>query len=959
MAPTTTFQTCSIGRLYSVLTGQPTPVLLLGAGASVRSGIPLAADMVEKAARWAYAREHGRSPEDPRLLRSDWLPWLKDQAWYDRGGSVGDNYPAAIQNLLQPRQARADFFRQLLQTNINPSPGYEKLAEFLHQGYVRSVLTTNFDFNLPDVKVRIRRPHHIDVIQTPSDYTKFSTSPQFPQLLFLHGSVDHYTDKNIVDEVQRLDPEMVPMIAPLLRDHPLIVIGYRGAEPSVMQHLLLENAGLAHDYRQGIYWCKLGSDRIEDQPPMVLDLARAIGPNFTFVEIDGFDELFAELWRLHQDVAPCPAVVASGAASPAPTLDMGVIAVTGLDDLDWPTVRARLVQYCEALQIRVPADPDRSWIVAQMIQTNLAVKDDAGAVQLTAAGCLLFSQRPQVVIPQAEVRLRFTGDADWLQRALGEREEDHGELAGGRLERVIEGNLWAQYDGINDVLTAVNRPFRLKGEQSENVLPYPPLALKEVVVNALVHRDYGVSQPIVIEVTAASIRITNPGGLVDEVQRRVEAGSIEEEIRRGRRGLKGYRNPVLADLFYGSGEMDKAGSGLADVYKTVRASGGDVRFGPTDNNDGFEVVIMTRPEAVDVVTGTATPMVLTTSRYAANILEVLSLPQDVFHAATEVQSHRDIFKILPDVWLPPTVLLGGRFYGFHDFEDPANPLRAVVDQDDIEALSLAEFTADAEGERRLVQLLNLGLEKHLYRQGLIVDSKRKRAYFPRTESGPRAISYQARLRRAKRTVVKARVSPRTGNVTYWEHEALEYRFDKFGGTWGLLLEPGYVFTFDGRKGLLAPERVNRLSTKRAARDYNATVLQDLSFWSWCLSAGGTSFALDLSWPSPRPQPVAVDDVGADDDRWSDVMALQAERAQDSGGPDLSDWPRVVLSARLPTVTVNDLDLAPGDAEEPSRDEELQALDAELEELAEEKRLEATDVENDEPETEDADDADQS
>ena len=228
MATIPKIQSASIGRLYSVLVGQPTPVLLLGAGASVRSGIPLAADMVEQAARWAYAREHGKAPEDPRLLRSDWFPWLKANPWYDLAGSVADNYPDAIENLLQPRQARADFFRQLLQTKINPSVGYEKLAEFLHQGFVKTVLTTNFDMNLPDVKVRIRRPHHIDIIQTPSDYTKFSTSPKYPQHVFLHGSVDHYTDKNIVDEVQRLDADLVRMIAPLLRDHPLIVVGYRG-----------------------------------------------------------------------------------------------------------------------------------------------------------------------------------------------------------------------------------------------------------------------------------------------------------------------------------------------------------------------------------------------------------------------------------------------------------------------------------------------------------------------------------------------------------------------------------------------------------------------------------------------------------------------------------------------------------------------------------------------------------
>ena len=184
--------------------------------------------------------------------------------------------------------------------------------------------------------------------------------------------------------------------------------------------------------------------------------------------------------------------------------------------------------------------------------------------------------------------------------------------------------------------------------------------------------------------------------------------------------------------------------------------------------------------------------------------------------------------------------------------------------------------------------------------------------------------------------------------------ALGYRFDKFGATWGLLLEPGYVFTFDGEKGLLAPDRVNRLSTKRAARDYNATVHQDLSFWAWCLSGGEISFALDLSWP--RPKQIADDAAGhADNDRWSDVLPMQAERAD--GGEDSNPYPHIVLSARLPTVTVNDLELAPGNAEESDADDALEALDEELEGLAEEQRLGASVVA--ESETEEADNADQS
>ena len=393
-------QTGGVGRLYSVLTGQPSAVLLLGAGASLRSGIPLAGGVVQKAARCAYAREHGRSEDDPRLLPSDWLPWLKTHAWYQEQASFADNYPAVVQHLLQPQHARREFFRKLLNPGVAPSIGYDKLAEFLHLGPVRNVLTTNFDSVLIDVKVLKRRPHFIDVIQTSADYTKFSTSPQHPQLVHLHGSVDHYTDKNIIDEVQRLDPTMVEMLVPLIRDHPLIVVGYRGGEPSVMRHLLLENAETAHFYRHGIFWCKIRNERIEDLPPMVLDLARTIGANFTLVDIDGFDELFAQdLWTLHLDAQSLPSTAGAVPAGPAPTplpsptLDMARVSFPGLDELDWATLRARIVQYCEALQIRVPGQVDRAWVVEQLFQANLALKDTDRSPRLTTAGYLLFGRR--------------------------------------------------------------------------------------------------------------------------------------------------------------------------------------------------------------------------------------------------------------------------------------------------------------------------------------------------------------------------------------------------------------------------------------------------------------------------------------------------------------------------------------------------------------------------------------
>ena len=43
-------------------------------------------------------------------------------------------------------------------------------------------------------------------------------------------------------------------------------------------------------------------------------------------------------------------------------------------------------------------------------------------------------------------------------------------------------------------------------------IPIPPDALREIVVNALVHRDYEKDEPIVIEIEETRICVRNPGG---------------------------------------------------------------------------------------------------------------------------------------------------------------------------------------------------------------------------------------------------------------------------------------------------------------------------------------------------------------------------------------------------------------------------------------------------------------
>ena len=836
-------QTATIGHLCSLFTQGSDPIFLLGAGASVSSGIPLAGEMVEKIARWGYCRENGRSPEDTRIRRSDWYPWLENQSWYRKDQKQADNYPAAVEKILVPRQIRKEFFLDLLDTQLQPSSGYEDITSLMARKHIRTVLTTNFDTILRNVCIANKQIHHLEVIQTPSDYTKLSTNPQYPQIVYLHGSVEHYTDKNTLDETnEELNETLVSRLMPLLRDHPLVVIGYRGAEPSVMRHLLIDCTKIAESYRNGIYWCTLDYEKEGSSlAPLVHELAGHLQQeNFHVVPINGFDEVMKVLWQhvQHQPDSYQTQISAAPEVLPSRSYDLEMLIESSLEDFEWPPMRVRLLQYCERIGLHTPTVTDDNWIRQLLCDQDLASRTEEGDIFPTVGGYLLFAEMPQHHIQTAQVIIRLKGSPEWL--------EDVFDVSGEQVELVIEGNLWVQLEETYAWLSRVNRSFLLKeGRHSKSVFPYPPDALREIVVNALVHRDYEKNEPIVIEIIEETcIRVRNPGGLVEDVigqmigtpQAEIK-DAFETEIKKGTRGIRGYRNPVIADLFYGAAEMEKAGSGLSDVWKESEENKNEVSFGPVDDNTAFEITISRRPEVADAITKTASSSDNFT-RYASNLLEVVSLPEIVWYAGTEARKAKEVWEKTGADWLPPFMPYKGRLFSFDNLSTPTNPLYAVINTNDIGKMTVEEFI-DAYGEQRFVWILNECFYRHLEAQGLWVDKDRMRAYFPRTDEGPRRIRYHARLRRATRTVVK-----RIRN--YWEHKSFRFRFERFGDVWTLVMLPGYVFTTDGRADHLEGKEVNRLSTKREGRDYNNVVHNDLVFWTRVLSGENHSIFFVLN-----------------------------------------------------------------------------------------------------------------
>ena len=907
-----TVRISTVGRLRSLLMDGSEPVLLLGAGASITSGIPSAAKTVERVARWAWCKENGRHPGDMSIRRSDYWPWLTAQPWYKPNVAPGDLYPDAIDNLLGVKSDRREFFEQLINPpEVPPSRGYVALTQILHQGWVSTVLTTNFDQCLERAAIQHNRPHRLVSISTPADYIMFSSVPQDPQLIFLHGSVKHYTDRNLTDEVQSLDEQLVDRLKPLLRDHPIIVVGYRGAEASVMNDLFLVQAS-SGEFLHGVYWCVLDNEVGGPFPSFVTQLANQIGSNFQLVPIKGFDDLIEKDLLASMIAAGAhPTRRRSGHSVGDMPADMRPLKGFDISGFEQPLLQARLSQYAQKTDMWRPGQIDAAWVEEMTDRLDL-VRPIGPNRAPTLAGWLLFARNPSNEFKQARVEFRASGPGDWLRNRFGDDAElepagPEGDFV---VRRTITGNLWSQLDALIDLLALVNFQFRLKAEVSRTVSAYNAIAIKEMIVNAIVHRDYNIDESIQVEVQPKSITVISPGGLIAEIAAQVGDLSFQEIIAGRTNPIKGYRNPAISDLFYGGGQMDRRGSGLSDMVLATVNNNGSVAFGPSPDNRQFIVTIEARPEAVDEITNTALPVAEETVRFSTNLISITSMPEKVWHSGTSASSNASFYRSAKGLAVPPGHVSDGRFYTFYNLDKLADALVAPFDPGDIEAMHFSELIALPGGEAIALKLLHELVFEHLKAKGLQIEFDRRRAYFARGEEPELKVSYQGRLRKATRTVVKARTKRDSGDIVCYEHKAFSFSVMWFAEDWALVISPGYAFTRDGLRKPISRERTNTLSTRRAARDFNPTVLQDVSFWFAILSGESDG-----------------------------VFAL--EHRPDN---DLTRFaPTVLLSPRPPTISFNVSAFDEVSQRNQEIDEDLLRLDAELEELA---------LEPDEDETDD-------
>ena len=189
--------------------------------------------------------------------------------------------------------------------------------------------------------------------------------------------------------------------------------------------------------------------------------------------------------------------------------------------------------------------PDLSEDSVEDILKKLRVYTDDG---LTRAALILFGKDPGAYYPSSYIKIgRFgTSDVDL------------------RFQEVCEGSLiQILYDVMEQLQKKfLTKPVRFEGIHRFEELEYPVAALREILLNALVHRNY-LGSMIQLKVYDGRLTLWNAGTLPEEL--------TIEQLLTTHESIP--RNPLIAEVCYKAGYIDSWGRGVEKITTACKDAG--------------------------------------------------------------------------------------------------------------------------------------------------------------------------------------------------------------------------------------------------------------------------------------------------------------------------------------------------------------------------------------------------
>lgn len=165
------------------------------------------------------------------------------------------------------------------------------------------------------------------------------------------------------------------------------------------------------------------------------------------------------------------------------------------------------------------------------------------------AGLLLFGKNPRFYLPGAYIQyLKLPGTS------LVDLPEDQAEISGDLVTVLREME--------TRIRVLIQTTMRSIAPLREKLSPdYPEMALRELLMNAVMHRNYDSNSPIRFYVFSDHIEIQSPGGLYGEA------------TRENFPSRNSYRNPVIAESMKSLGFVNRFGYGVLRAQELLKQNG--------------------------------------------------------------------------------------------------------------------------------------------------------------------------------------------------------------------------------------------------------------------------------------------------------------------------------------------------------------------------------------------------
>jgi ATP-dependent DNA helicase RecG len=182
-------------------------------------------------------------------------------------------------------------------------------------------------------------------------------------------------------------------------------------------------------------------------------------------------------------------------------------------------------------------------ITAELLEAYELCRKEHSKVFPTSAGILLFGENPQRYFSEAMIICTHYAGTEG-RVALATKD--------------CMGDLFEQYqEAVAFILSRLYRSFTIKGFERHEILELPEVALRETLLNMLVHRNYHIKSPAKISIYDNRIEFFSPGDFPGPL----DSHNLLE-------GMSFLRNPAICRAFREAHLIEKLGTGIIALFNS-------------------------------------------------------------------------------------------------------------------------------------------------------------------------------------------------------------------------------------------------------------------------------------------------------------------------------------------------------------------------------------------------------